>query len=109
MARICFKHAGTARAAFGATTVSGKMPRRDVIPIAANEDRAASVTVGSLARGIVNVAGIDALAARSSLAAIGTTSRRGIFLLTGVATNVGRAATVFLNQMPAAGVLAASR
>ena len=35
------------------------MPCRDVIPIAANEDRAASVTVGSLARGIVNVAGID--------------------------------------------------
>jgi hypothetical protein len=49
------------------------------------------------------------LAAHSSLVAIGMTSRHGIFPLTGVATNVGRAATVFLNQMPAAGVLAASR
>jgi hypothetical protein len=58
-ARICFEHAGTARAAFGAVAVSRKMPCRDVIPIAANDDRAASATVGSLARGIVNVASID--------------------------------------------------
>jgi hypothetical protein len=67
------------------------------------------VTVGSLARGIVNVAGIDALAARSSLAAIGTTSRRGIFLLTGVATNAARAVPACSKQMPAAGVLAVNR
>ena len=61
MAGICFEHAGTARAAFGAAAVSGKMPCRDVIPIAGNEDRAASVTVGSLPRRIVNVAGIDVM------------------------------------------------
>ena len=49
------------------------------------------------------------LAAHSSLVAIGMTSQHGISPLTGVAKNVRRAATVFLNQMPAAGVLAASR
>ena len=37
------------------------MPCRDVIPIAGNEDRAASVTVGSLPRRIVNVAGIEVM------------------------------------------------
>src|SRR4029077_14006050 len=47
--------------------------------------------------------------AQSSLAAIGMTSRRGIFPLTGVATNAGRAVTVFLKQRPATGVLAVSR
>src|SRR2546430_5201973 len=51
------------RSAFGATTVSGKMPCRDVIPIAANKDRAAMVTVGGLARGVVNIAGIDVMQA----------------------------------------------
>jgi hypothetical protein len=40
------------------------MPCRDVIPIAANKDRAASVTVGGLARRIVSVAGIDVMQAR---------------------------------------------
>ena len=49
------------------------------------------------------------LAARSSLAAIGMTSRRGIFPLTVVAPNAEHAATVCLKQMPAAGVLAVSR
>ena len=57
-AGICFKHTFAARAAFGATTVSGKMPFRDVTPIAPNEDRATRVTVGSLARGVANIAGI---------------------------------------------------
>src|SRR5215467_9927775 len=39
------------------------MPRRDVIPIAADEDRATRVTVGSLARGIVNLASVDVMEA----------------------------------------------
>jgi len=62
-ARISFKHAGTARAAFGATTVSGKMPCRYVIPITANEECATRVTLSSLAHGIVNIAGIDVMEA----------------------------------------------
>ena len=49
------------------------------------------------------------LAARSSLAAIGMTSRHGIFPLTVVAPNAKRIATVCLKQMPAAGVLAVGR
>jgi hypothetical protein len=63
-ARICFKDASTKCAAFSAAAVSGKMPCRDVIPIAANEDRATGATVGSLARGIVNIASIDVTEAR---------------------------------------------
>jgi len=63
-AGICFKNTVTARPAFVATPVSGKMPCRDVIPIAANEDRATRMTVGSLARGVVNIAGIDVMEAR---------------------------------------------
>jgi hypothetical protein len=39
------------------------MPCRDVIPIATNEEYAARVTVSSLARGIVNIAGIDVMEA----------------------------------------------
>ena len=67
-AGTCFKHTVAVRSAFGATTVSGKMPCRDVIPIAANKDRVASVTVGGLARRIVSVAGIDVMPARKGCA-----------------------------------------
>jgi hypothetical protein len=49
------------------------------------------------------------LAARSSLAAIGMTSRHGIFPLTVVAPNAERIVTVCLKQMPGAGVLAVGR
>ena len=49
------------------------------------------------------------LAARCLLAAIGMTSRLGIFPLTAAVLNVARAATVCLKQMPAAGVLAVNR
>src|SRR6478672_2696469 len=64
VAGLCFKNTVTARPAFVATPVSGKMPCRDVIPIAANEDCATGMTVGSLARGVVNIAGIDVMEAR---------------------------------------------
>ena len=49
------------------------------------------------------------LAARSSLAAIGMTSRHGIFPLTAVAPNAARAVPACLKQMRAAGVLAVNR
>ena len=49
------------------------------------------------------------LAARSLLAAIGMTSRHGIFPLTAAAPNVSRAVPACLKQMLAAGVLAVSR
>jgi hypothetical protein len=58
-ARSCFKQASYSACAFGATTISGKMPCRDVIPIAANEERTASMTEGILARGVVKIVGID--------------------------------------------------
>ena len=58
-ADISFKNTLAARPTFLATPVCRKMPCRYVIPIAANEDRSTKVTVGSLTRGVVDIAGID--------------------------------------------------
>jgi hypothetical protein len=48
-----------ARPTRGTSPVRIEMPRRDVVPVAADEHRAAAGTVGGLAGGIVDVAGVD--------------------------------------------------
>jgi len=53
-----------ARAAFDTPAVRGQMPRGDVIPIAPDEHRAAAMTMGSLASGIVDIASVDIAKAR---------------------------------------------
>lgn len=59
-----FKHTMAARTTLGTSAVRRQMPRCDVIPVAADERRAAGVTMRGLPRGIVNIAGIDIAKAR---------------------------------------------
>src|SRR5438094_8585179 len=57
MSRI--EDAGAGHAAFATATIDGKIPRGELIPIAADEHGATAMTIGALARAIVNVTGID--------------------------------------------------
>jgi hypothetical protein len=53
------EHAGAGRAAVDAVAVRGEIPLREIVPVAADEGRAAAVAIGALARAIVDIAGID--------------------------------------------------
>src|SRR6516162_6954868 len=53
------EHAGARRAAVDAAAVGGEIPRREIVPVAADEGGAAAVAIGALARAIVDVAGVD--------------------------------------------------
>src|SRR5439155_12389738 len=57
MSRI--EDAGAGRATFATATVDGKIPRGELIPVAADEHGATAVTIGALARAVVNVTGVD--------------------------------------------------
>ena len=54
-----FKHAMAARTTFGTSAVRRQMPRRDVVPVAADQQGVAAVTMCSLTSRIVDIASID--------------------------------------------------
>src|SRR5215469_15915731 len=58
------EHAGTARAAFNACAISGKIPRREFVTVATDQHRTTHMAVGGLAPGIVNVSSVHVANAR---------------------------------------------
>src|SRR5437660_7892457 len=61
LARHRLKHSAAVRTALDTSAVRRQLPRRDVIPIAADQHGAAGMTMGGLAGGIANIAGIDVI------------------------------------------------
>jgi hypothetical protein len=54
-----FKYTMAARTALYTSAVRRQTPSRDIVPVAADQHGAAAATMGGLADGIVNIAGID--------------------------------------------------
>src|SRR5437667_12494468 len=50
------EHAGACSAAMAATAGAIEIPRGQIVPIAADQQLVAAMTIGALARGIVNIA-----------------------------------------------------
>ena len=58
------EYAGAGRATVAAAALGGEIPRGELVPVAADERRAAAVAIGALPRAVVDIAGVHVTQAR---------------------------------------------